>query len=227
MSRRLVDTTPDAPAPLGSRRSQVLATLRAAPRPLGVQEVADATGLHANTARFHLDGLVSTGLAQRSLESRTTPGRRRVVYAAPAAEPASRSYGLLAEMLSGLVVTMNGAGEPALEAGRAWGRHLVERGLPSQRLSADDSLARVGRLLDDVGFEPEVLPEDDGATIALHHCPFREVAAQHEDVVCSIHLGLMQGALAELGAPWAATELRPFVSPGLCVAHLRARGPRT
>lgn len=218
---RLTDAAPDAPVPLGSRRTQVLATLRTADRPLGVTEVAEATGLHTNTARFHLDGLVAAGLAHRTLEPRSTPGRRRVVYTAPTAEPASRSYGLLAEMLTGLVATMNGGGEPAVEAGRAWGRHLVERGLPSQRLSADDSLARLGRLLDDVGFQPEVAPDDAGATIALHHCPFREVAAEHQDVVCAIHLGLMQGALAELDAPWTATELRPFVSPRLCVAQLR------
>ncbi|GEN81370.1 helix-turn-helix transcriptional regulator [Actinotalea fermentans] len=219
MTRRLADAQESTP--LGTRRAQVLATLRDAGRPLGVQEVADATGLHPNTARFHLDGLVAGGQARRELEARTTPGRRRVVYAAAAAEGA-RSYGLLAEMLTGLVASMDGAGAPAIQAGRAWGRHLVERGLPSQPVSGEEGLARVGRLLGEIGFQPEVRTDDDGATVDLHHCPFLEVATQHTDVVCAIHLGLMQGALAELRAPWDAVSLEPFVAPSLCVARLAA-----
>ncbi len=39
-------------------------------------------------------------------------------------------------------------------------------------------------------------------------------------MVCSIHLGLIQGLLAELGAPVKAERLDPFVEPGLCIAHL-------
>src|SRR4051794_5451401 len=50
-------TRPDpgtAPA-LGERRTQVLAALRGANAPLTVGAVAGQVGLHANTARFHLD----------------------------------------------------------------------------------------------------------------------------------------------------------------------------
>jgi predicted ArsR family transcriptional regulator len=58
--------------------------------------------------------------------------------------------------------------------------------------------------------------------VRLRHCPFREVAQKHTDIVCAIHLGLMQGALDELGAPMAATSLDPFVTPQMCIAHLHA-----
>ncbi|HZJ06739.1 MAG TPA: ArsR family transcriptional regulator, partial [Nocardioidaceae bacterium] len=54
----------------------------------------------------------------------------------------------------------------------------------------------------------------------LRHCPFREVAQKHTDIVCAIHLGLMQGALDELGAPMTTTSLDPFVTPHMCVARL-------
>jgi len=47
------------------------------------------------------------------------------------------------------------------------------------------------------------------------------VASKHTDTVCAIHLGLMHGALDELGAPVRATSLEPFVTPQLCVAHLQ------
>ena len=49
------------------------------------------------------------------------------------------------------------------------------------------------------------------------------LAIEHEDVVCAVHLGLMQGMLAELDAPIVADRLEPFVQPSLCVAHLRAK----
>gem|GEM_PF-2710603 len=39
-------------------------------------------------------------------------------------------------------------------------------------------------------------------------------------MVCGAHLGIIQGALAELGAPVNATRLFPFVEPGLCIATL-------
>jgi predicted ArsR family transcriptional regulator len=36
-----------------------------------------------------------------------------------------------------------------------------------------------------------------------------------------VHLGMLKGALAEMGAPLQATHFEPFVEPTLCVAHLR------
>ena len=65
---------PDAGSPLGRSRGRVLDLLRAAGS-LGVQEVADQTGLHPNTARFHLDALVKGGQASREPQARPTPGR--------------------------------------------------------------------------------------------------------------------------------------------------------
>src|ERR1019366_3122468 len=72
---------PDA-APLGQRRADVLALLRAAGSPVGVREVADQTGLHPNTARFHLDALVDAGLVTRAPRARTVPGRPSMAYQA-------------------------------------------------------------------------------------------------------------------------------------------------
>ena len=221
-------TDPVTEAAVGTRRADVLARLRAADDPLTVQQVADMTGIHVNTARFHLDGLVSDGLAERIVEVRDTPGRPRMLYLASAEAPSSRSYGLLAEMLTGLVASLDGARPAAIGAGRAWGRHLVDRPAPSERVGPDEALEGLSRLLDTLGFQPQSDGADvDGRVeIRLHHCPFREVAERHTDVVCSIHLGLMQGALKELRAPLTAKSLKPFVTPRLCVAHLRVAPAR-
>jgi predicted ArsR family transcriptional regulator len=74
------------------------------------------------------------------------------------------------------------------------------------------------QLMDRLGFQPELT--DDGSRILLHRCPFLDVARRHPDVVCALHLGIMQGALRTLGAPLDARDLEPFVEPSLCVAHI-------
>jgi predicted ArsR family transcriptional regulator len=65
---------PEDTSPLGRSRADVLDMLRAADNPLGVRDVAQQTGLHPNTARFHLEALVEAGLAERETEDRETPG---------------------------------------------------------------------------------------------------------------------------------------------------------
>ncbi len=196
--------------------------LRQTDRPLSVAEVANALNLHVNTARFHLDGLVDEGLAERTSEPRDTRGRPRILYTSEGAPPGPRSYELLAEMLTGLVSTLEDGGSATVELGKMWGRHLIERPAPSERVDAKEARVRLESLLERVGFKPEAGPSGEGVEVRLRHCPFREVAQKHTDVVCAIHLGLMQGALDELGAPIAATSLEPFVTPQMCVAHLQA-----
>lgn len=215
----LVD--PPAQPPGGNRRTEVLALLRQSDQPLSVAEVAEAMDLHVNTARFHLDGLVDEALAERATEPRQTRGRPRILYTSTGPSPGPRSYELLAEMLTGLVSSLDAAGPTSVEVGKAWGRHLVERAAPSEKLDAEEAVVRLNRLLDKVGFQSDTRSTDDGAEVRLGHCPFREVARKHTDVVCAIHLGLMQGALDELRAPVEATSLEPFVTPQLCRAHLR------
>jgi predicted ArsR family transcriptional regulator len=221
-STRLTDPATDVA--VSRRRAEVLARLRDSDRPLTAADVAGLTGLHVNTARFHLDTLVGDGLAERSAEERDVPGRPRILYTARGEVPGPRSYGLLAEMLTGLVASLADAGPAAAEAGRAWGRHLVERAAPSERVDTDEAITRLNQVLDAIGFQPEVRrgKSTKDIEVRLHHCPFREVAERHTDVVCEIHLGLMQGALGELQAPIEAKSLEPFVSPSLCVARLRA-----
>jgi hypothetical protein len=49
------------------------------------------------------------------------------------------------------------------------------------------------------------------------------LARDDGEVVCGVHLGLMRGILRELGAPFDAISLEPFVEPALCLAHLGGR----
>ena len=189
--------------------------------------VAAQVGLHPNTARFHLDGLVDLGLARRDTEQREVPGRPRALYSATADSRRSerRSYRLLAEVLVRHLATQTKQpGDAALRAGEGWGRVLTdERPAPIRRIGATAATRQLVRVLDDIGFAPEAVTARRERQILLHHCPFREVAEEHRDVVCAVHLGLMRGMLAELDAPLDVTALDPFVEPTLCIARLRTR----
>jgi predicted ArsR family transcriptional regulator len=222
-------TDPGPVAALGDSRSRVLDVLRAAGEPMAVQEIAQITKLHANTARFHLDGLVKAGLAERESEDRSMPGRPRVVYHAVASDvPAGqRSYRLLAEMLTCLVAdALPAPDQAAVTAGEVWGRYLADRPAPSQRVDAAEGVRRLVAVLADVGFAPGEVGDSARPVIPLRHCPFREIAEQHNEVVCSLHLGLMRGVLAEIRAPLTADRLEPFVEPSLCLARLAPAGRR-
>lgn len=213
----------DREVPLGESRAAVLGLLRAADTPLGAQEVAARAGVHPNTARFHLDGLADAGLAERHIEERDQPGRPRVMYRACRSEAASgrRSYRLLAEILTSLVT--NALPDPAhaaVEAGRIWGAYLTDRPAPFERVGADDAIERLARILMDVGFGVETAGVAQPPQIRLLHCPFKEIAEHSQEIVCSLHLGLMQGSLAELRAPLSAQRLEPLVQPNLCHAYL-------
>lgn len=227
----LTDPTPSQP--LRESRTRVLEILRAAQGPLGVRDVAARADLHPNTARFHLDGLVEARLATRATEERDQPGRPRVVYRAVATDVTDglRSYRLLSEMLTGLVVgALPHPEQAAVAAGETWGRYLADRPAPLERIDAAGAVRRLLKVLKDIGFDPAP-PADTGAgdtapePIRIRHCPFREIAEHHRQVVCSLHLGLMRGVLAEVRAPLSAERLDPFVEPSLCLAHLAPAPP--
>jgi predicted ArsR family transcriptional regulator len=220
--------TGDSEAPiLTESRAKVLAALRASEAPLGVDRIAERLTLHPNTARFHLDALVASGLALRSQERRDTPGRPRTLYtAAPGGDRVGRrSYQLLAQILTSYIAgRVDQPAAAAEEAGETWGRYLAGRPAPFERISTEAATGRLVDLLEDIGFAPEVRDTDEDQQVLLHHCPFRELAEQHRTVVCSIHAGLIRGALDELRAPLDAGPLEPFVTPSLCVAHVVPRG---
>jgi predicted ArsR family transcriptional regulator len=216
----------------GVSRGAVFEALRTADAPLPVTDLAERVGLHPNTVRWHLDQLSRDGWVERVPEEAHRQGRPRLLYAVAADAEHRRTtgghpsdgYRLLADILAGyLSETRADPAAAAAEAGRAWGSYLVGKPAPFSHIDVDDATRRVVGLLDDLGFSPKT--SDGGADIVLEACPFREVAQAHPDVACSVHLGLMQGALVELGMPGTAASLEPFGTPHGCRAQIRAEAP--
>ena len=220
-----------------TRRELVLRELKRAAAPVGIAEIADRLGVHPNTVRFHLDKLVGDGRVERvGARAGGATGRPAQLYqAVRGMDPSGpREFELLARVL---VEALSARAEPAADAaraGRAWGRARAREDGPQASHVAP--LDRLERLMDELGFAPEVssaqdlardhVPDQRSRTswVGLRSCPFLELATDRPGVVCPVHLGLMQGALEGWEADVTVDRLDPFVQPDLCLAHLAPVG---
>lgn len=202
-------------------RARLLDVLRSDERARTAHYLADASGLHVNTVRFHLDVLEDAGLVRRANSPSGRRGRPRMLYAA-AQQPVT-GYELLAQALA-----QHWLGTPAERAKRAEQAGYELAATAGDRrtgppLSVAAAIDEVATLFATMGFQSDIVPDSgDGAQIRLHHCPFRAVAIKHPEVVCSLHLGMIRATLSESGAPAAATGLEPFVEPSLCIVNISA-----
>ncbi len=184
-----------------------------------VNEVAASLGLHQNTARTHLEGLVSAGMAARSKREAVGRGRPSMLYSADArvqADPRVRDYAHLASALARVISqSRSDPMDEARMAGATWGAEMVVG-----RVAQTPRQARreVVGMLAELGFEPRA--NDNATSVALCRCPLLDVARSHTDIVCQVHLGLVQGAMHEMGFDTPNATLLPFAEPGACRLHL-------
>lgn len=192
--------------------------LRAQPEPTTLAALVTLTGLHENTVREHLTALVRGRLVRRERAAPAGRGRPAWLYTATQESPDGTEYAGLAVALAGAIAENSPSPrEAALEAGRRWGADLVGDSLRPEQSGPDESgpaepTARVVALLDDLGFAPEATT----GGVRLTRCPLLEAAHRHRDVVCGVHLGLVQGALEQAGADSVGVELIPFFEAGAC-----------
>ncbi|MEK8229214.1 helix-turn-helix domain-containing protein [Oerskovia sp. M15] len=130
----------------GGRRTHVIQLLRDSKTPVSVKDVAEEVGVHQNTARFHLESLVDAGLAERTQQTRTTPGRPKVLYRGTLPNQTherAQAYRLLAEALTSAVAdNVPDAGAVTYAVGRTWAVTSPSR--PSPTRSSTSTRSRPG-----------------------------------------------------------------------------------
>jgi predicted ArsR family transcriptional regulator len=106
------------------------------------------------------------------------------------------SYPLLARLLLETAAAAGVGADEAAEIGREQGRHQSAR-----YADAPSCLEALVRELEVLGFDPAVDGTDDGeiAVIAFTHCPFRELAEAHPELVCALHRGMVEGFVEQAG----------------------------
>ena len=211
----------------GGRRTHIIQILRDAKTPLSVVEVAHMVGIHANTARFHLESLVDAGMATRESEPSNQPGRRRILYSGTLPNQTherAQGYRLLAQILTSTIAAkFPDAGKEMYEVGLQWGSYLTSRPAPFEVLDEEEIDQRVMDKLDALWFAPELIMSPSPHML-LHNCPFMESARTAPGIVCRLHAGMINGSLAELRSSQRVLELNPVIGPHMCRAWL---GPAT
>jgi len=213
---------------LSTAQATILDALIDQPEPCTVAALSAQIGQHPNTIREHLDKLSKGGLVVRTQAVAHGRGRPAWLYSAARAvgsDHEAREYAALASVLAAQIGrTSAQPGADAIDAGRTWGRELVReadlskgRVSPAVSPSAAATRRTVVTLLEGLGFAPST--DARVSIVKLHRCPLLEAAHRNPLVVCSVHLGLVRGALDELGADPERTEgtaLQPFSEPGAC-----------
>jgi len=186
----------------------ILEALQSERNGLDTNQLAERLGLHANTIRWHLGVLTDRGLVQAVPERRRGRGRPSIVYRLTGEGIAHDhdEYRLLATMLTGIVADDRDGEARAYDAGVRWGRDL-------RQAEPETTLAD---LLDRQGFAAE----QHGDQVEMRRCPFYALAESSPQVICTLHHGIIDGALAEAGSEQTVERLDAFVEPGLCIAHL-------
>jgi predicted ArsR family transcriptional regulator len=192
--------------------------LRLVGRPVSVREMSGRLSLHPNTLRPHLRRLEEAGLVAHQVRKTPGVGRPQTLYRSvePVGEE-GRDFRLLAEMLCGLLHTKRDI-ERATQLAREWGAYLVTQGgpKPGVRLPARQNLAALQEAMDRAGFEPRFRRDRGAVEVTLRDCPFRDLADDYRDLVCSLHRGLVEGMLGGLKPGMGVREFRPFAERGVC-----------
>lgn len=207
-------------------RRRLLAILRSATEPLDAQQLAQITGQHVTTVRFHLDILTRESLVRQFQQPPRGRGRPRIGYRA-----VQRSIGYqdLAQALADqLGPDPDRQAAAGMAAGRAWGGKLDLSDEPIE--SVQDAKDRTVSLMSELGFAPERdsagRDAEDTAVVRLTACPLRDLARTHTDVVCGVHRGLLAELLERSGASGTVeAELVPFVADEICEVRLRRIEP--
>ncbi len=210
------ETRGDHASRLGPTRAEVLEHLQALGRSAPLDAIADAVGIHQNTARFHLDALTAAGLVDRQIEHRDVPGRPKVLFRAARISSDASFESLAQVMVRHFAAGVDDRSDRAVEAGVAWGEQVR-----AELVASDPAKTPIDRLVDGMawlGYEPHL---DNGPepVLNLRPCPYASIATDDPDVVCQLHLGLMRGILGP-GQPWEVVSIEPWAEPTTCRVRL-------
>lgn len=225
----------DGPLPVSAERFHImsrargdlLTRLREYGGACAVDQLASSCGQHQNTVREHLEALVASGHVQRAPAPQPSGrGRPARLYRVAGEATAPAAAATLASVLAGQLAGRPEATAEGIAAGRAWAASLrtgpalaEEDGVPAQQ----EVVADIASALSDAGFTAEATPEDP-SLLRLTRCPLLQAARDHPDVVCSVHLGLVQGLLDDAGASGTHARLFPFAASDACLLRLDPDG---
>ena len=180
-------------------RYAIYLELARAPRPLATAEIARTLELHPNTVRPHLERMRDLGLVEVTVAATGAVGRPQHRYALAGDAPSLGLEPPVFPLLTRILLTGAAAGgidpDDLVDAGREQGAAAAGArrvGGPTEEPTVDALEAELAAL----GFDPARIDDGAAVTIAFSHCPFRDLAEAHPELVCGIHRGMVDGFVA-------------------------------
>lgn len=174
-----------------------------------VQEIAEQFDIHPNVARLHLSKLEDVNMLKSETKKTGKGGRPSRLYRLSddviQLNFPYRDYERLARIAIETLSELGEVGKAALyETGRRFGKEMIEKEMGLRQGSDDftfeEKLDLVKNAANTAGFYPELEVSDDKSKIFFHiyNCPFKEVAVEHKDTVCSTHFEFLKGMFETL-----------------------------
>jgi predicted ArsR family transcriptional regulator len=178
--------------------------------PVSREQAAQALGVPAHQAKFHLDRLEEAGLLESEyvrLTGRSGPGAGRPakVYRRRAGEISislpGREYALAGELMATAIDDSASTGKPVVEAldeaARTRGAEI------GARASGEGSRFEAAtEVLSGLGYEPRV----ENGTVVMANCPFHSLTTHHAKLVCEMNQALLEGVCERVGGLEASLE---------------------
>ena len=198
----------------------MLEALAQQPDPVGIEALSTRLGRHHNTVREQLNWLVDHGYVRRHRVPGEGRGRPAWHYESWGPRPTEDDYAEMAASLAWHLADTDrrATRDEVLGEGRTWGAELATGHGHGRQPSEAEGRGVTVALLDELGFEPVPDPEFDQVT--LQRCPLLQAAHQYPDVVCTMHEGLVAGALEVHGADPEQVSLKPFANHDGCALTL-------
>jgi len=198
----------------------VLAALRDQPDLVEIDALARHLGRHPNTLRDHLRALLGAGLVVRHQAPADGRGRPRWLYRTATPPSVDESAELAAALAWRLAHRASDPVADAREVSRHWAMQVAARRRITRQPTPLAGRTEVVAVLEELGYAPR--PDNRVDRVALTRCPLLQVASEVPEVVCRVHLGLVEELLAATGADPTRATLTPFAAPGECALRLMA-----
>lgn len=192
-------------------RGRIQQVVETATEPMTVEMIGEATGLHANTVRGHLDVLLAGDVISR--EAAESPGRGRPRWLYRSASPKVSPFQFLAQALTVQLARADSA-EFADDAAERWSKALPDLPVAS---SPDEAVAETTDALNRLGFHATASPVGDA--ISVTQCPYADLVGDNP-VICDIHTALVVRLLDQTGQPVTLDSMDIWARSGMCVARL-------
>jgi predicted ArsR family transcriptional regulator len=159
--------------------------------PASLEELADAAGIHPNTARAHLNAMEGEGFVETSTEPSHGRGRPRTLFSLRQGWTLpDQGFLAMAELLAAAL----GATKPDPRAlrrlGVRWGREIAAADPP------DDARGELINVLTRLGFDAQI----DGRRLILGGCPCPVISPDRPALVCKLVDAVVDGILDGSGS---------------------------